>query len=221
MRILLLLSALVLPPRESVTPTIDAMAAARVSVRADSDSVLFAGIMTDMAAGISDVARRNGYDAEASPAEWLEPSYLASASTRADVAEYFSHQAAYAVDLDAHMDSIVAGIVQRRFHAAGLDAKTEEEMRAAFMRGFGRTREKQHLMFAAMRRQSAIALRLHEFLVKIDARVAVNPKDDKALVFDKPLERRRYDELAIAVDAANEEIAQLSAQAQATASSQP
>ena len=221
MRTLLLLSALVLPTREAVSATPVPAAHIQVSVRADSDSVVIVGILSDMTAAIAEVARRNGFDQSTGPAGWLETSYLSSASARPDVAEYFKSYAAYAADLDAHIDSIVGGIAQRRFHSAGYDAKTEAEMTAAFMRGFAKTRDRQHLLYTAMQRQSMIALRLHEFLVKIDARVAVDPKDDKALVFVKPREHRRYNELAVAIDAANEQVAQLSGQTQTTASGQP
>lgn len=219
MRILLLLSALVMPPSEPAA-TLGVSAAARISVRADTDSVVTANIMSDVAAAMAAVAQRNGFDQTASPAGWLEPSYLAAASTRPDVAEYFSHYSAYATDVEAHIDSMVAEIAQRRFHEAGYDAKMEADLYAAFMRGYDRSRERQHLLYAAMRRQSNIALRLHEFLVKVDARVGINPKDN-TLAFQKPLEHRRYNELAIAIDAANEDVKQLSGQAQTTVSSTP
>jgi hypothetical protein len=220
MHILLLLSALALPARQPAVATIATAASARISVTADSDSVVMAKIMTDMAAAMAEVARRNGFEQAAQPAGWLEPAYLAAATDRADVPDYFMRYGAYAEDLDLHVDSIAASIAKRRFHEGGYDPKTELEMRAAFMRGFEKTRERQRLMFTAMRRQATIALRLHEFLVKVDARVAVDPKDNK-LVFDRPLEHRRYNELAIAIDAANDEVAQLSGQAPATASTQP
>jgi hypothetical protein len=219
MRILLLLSALVMPPSKPAA-TLGVSAAARISVRADTDSVVTANIMSDVAAAMAAVAQRNGFDQTTSPTGWLEPTYLAAASTRPDVAEYFSHYAAYATDVEAHIDSIVAGIAQRRFHEAGYDAKVEADLYAAFMRGYDRSRERQHQLYAAMRRQSNIALRLHEFLVKVDARVSVNAKDN-TLAFQKPLEHRRYNELAIAIDAANDEVAQLSGQAQTTASGTP
>ena len=220
MYILLLLSALALPAREPVVATLAAPASGRVSVTADSDSVVMANIMSDMVAAMAEVARRNGFDQAAQPSGWLEAPYLAAATDRPDVPDYFMRYGAYAEDLELHIDSIAASIAKRRIHEGGYDQKTEVEMRAAFMRGFEKTREKQRLIFIAMRRQATIALRLHEFLVKVDARVAVDPKDNK-LVFARPLEHRRYNELAIAIDAANEQVAQLSGQSQATASTQP
>ena len=221
MRILLLLSALWLPSRADAALTPQAPVASSVSVRADSDSVVIVGILTDLSAALAEVARRNRLDQTTTPAGWLETSYLTSASSRPDVAEYFKSYAATAMDLDAHIDSIVDGIVQRRLHSAGYDATTEAAMTAAFMRGFEKTRERQHLLYVAMQRRSKLALRLHEFLVKVDARVAVDPKDNEALVFMKPMEHRRYNELAIALDAANEQVEQLSEQTQTTASSKP
>ena len=220
MRTLLLLSALWLPPRHDAAPAGHAVAASRVSVRADSDSVVMAKIMTDMVAAMAEVARRNGYDQAAQPQGWLEAPYLAAATDRPDVPDYFMRYGAYAEDLDLHIDSIAASIAKRRIHEGGYDPKTEAEMQAAFMHGFGKTRERQRVLFTAMRRQATIAIRLHEFLVKVDKRVSVDPKDNK-LVFEKPIEHRRYNELAIAIDAANEELAQLSGQAQTTASKQP
>jgi hypothetical protein len=220
MHILLLLSALVLPAREPVVATLAAPVIARVSVMADSDSVVMAKIMTDMVAAMAEVARRNGYDQAAQPAGWLEAPYLAAATDRPDVPDYFMRYGAYAEDLDLHIDSIAASIAKRRIHEGGYDPKTEVEMRAAFMHGFQKTRERQRVLFTAMRRQATIALRLHEFLIKVDARVTVDPKDNK-LVFDRPIEHRRYNELAIAIDAANEELAQLGGQGKATASTQP
>jgi hypothetical protein len=220
MRTLLLLSALWLPPRHDMTLDVHSIAASRISVRADSDSVVMAKIMTDMVAAMAEVARRNGYDQAAQPQGWLEAPYLAAATDRPDVPDYFMRYGAYAEDLDLHIDSIAASIAKRRIHEGGYDPKTEAEMQAAFMHGFGKTRERQRVLFTAMRRQATIAIRLHEFLVKVDKRVSVDPKDNK-LVFEKPIEHRRYNELAIAIDAANEELAQLSGQAQTTASKQP
>lgn len=195
MRALLLVTALLLPPRPATASAIGP----RVSVRADSDSVIAVAILNDVTAAIGEVARRNGYAQGTPIAGWLEKPYLASASTRPDVAEYFTKQQAYAADLSAHMDSIVTAIVRSRI--------STEEMRAAFMRGYNRSADRQRAMIATMGRQARIALTLHNFLVKVDAHVALNAKGD-ALVFDRPMDRRRYDELAIAIDAANAELAQ-------------
>ena len=194
MRALLLVSALLLPPRPAAGAT-----EPRVSVRADSDSVTAAAILQDVSAAIEEVARRNGYDHDNPVAGWLEMPYLASASSRPDVAEFFTKQQAYAADLSAHIDSIVTSVVQRRIES--------EEMRAAFMRGFGRSAERQQAILASMGRQARLAITLHNFLVKIDAHVALNAKGD-ALVFDRPADRRRYDELAVAIDAANGQLMQ-------------
>lgn len=194
MRALLLVSALLFPPRPaaaSMTPA--------VSVRADSDSVIAAAILQDLTGAIEEVARRNGYDHDNPVAGWLDMPYLASASSRPDVAEYFTKQQGYAADLSAHMDSIVAAIVERRIESV--------EMRAAFMRGFSRSAEQQQLILTSMGRQARLALTLHNFLVKVDAHVALNAKGD-ALVFDRPVDRRRYDELAIAIDAVNAQLVQ-------------
>ena len=193
MRALLLLSALLLPTRPA------AAMPGRGSVRADSDSVVAAAIMSDFTAAVAEVARRNGYDHDTPIAGWLEMPYLASASSRPDVAEYFTKQAAYAADLSTHMDSIVKTIVEQRIGS--------EELRAAFMRGFSRSADKQHAILESMGRQARVAIILHNFLVKIDAHVALNAKGD-GLVFDRPMDRRRYDELAVAIDAANEQLVQ-------------
>jgi hypothetical protein len=203
MRALLLVSALLLPPRPaaaSIRPP--------VSVRADSDSVVAVAILQDLTAAIEEVARRNGYDHNNPVAGWLEKPYLAAASSRPDVAEFFTKQQAYAADLSAHMDSIVTAIVQRRIESA--------DTRAAFMRGFNRSAEKQQLMLTSMGRQARLALTLHNFLVKIDAHVALNAKGD-ALVFDRPMDRRRYDELAVAIDAVNAQLVEAASPAQGQA----
>ena len=195
MRALLLVSALLLPPQPAAALAIEP----RVSVRADSDSVVAAAILNDVTVAIGEVAQRNGYDQNTPIAGWLEMPYLASASSRPDVAEFFTKQQAYAADLSAHIDSIVTTVVQRRIEG--------EEMRAAFMRGFNRSADKQHKILESMGRQARIALTLHNFLVKIDAHVALNAKGD-GLVFDRPVDRRRYDELAIAIDAVNAQLVQ-------------
>jgi hypothetical protein len=75
-------------------------------------------------------------------------------------------------------------------------------------------------MLAAMRRQSIVALRLHEFLVEIDPHVRVNPQDRDKLIFDRPADQRRYLELATAIDAANTQMEQATPN-QTTASGQP
>lgn len=202
MRALLLVSALLLPPRPAA-----ASIAARVSVRADSDSVIAVAILNDMTAAIEDVARRNGYDQSARPAGWLEKAYLASASSRPDVAEYFTKQQAYATDLSAHMDSIVTQIVTRRLDEAGYPVMRKDEMRTAFLRGFHKSGDKQRAILESMGRQARIAITLHNFLVKIDSHVALNAKGD-GLVFARPMDQRRYDELAVAIDAANDQLVQ-------------
>jgi hypothetical protein len=76
MRILLLLSALALPAREPVVASIASPTAARVSVRADSDSVVMAKIMSDMVAAMAEVARRNGFDQTTHRSCWLVLSFL-------------------------------------------------------------------------------------------------------------------------------------------------
>lgn len=195
MRALLIVTALLLPPRPATASAIEP----RVSVRADSDSVIAVAILNDVAAAVGEVASRNGFDQNAPIAGWLEMPYLASASSHPDVEVYFTKQAAYAADLSAHMDSIVTAIVQNRI--------SSEEMRAAFMRGYNRSADRQRAMVATMGRQARIALTLHNFLVKIDAHVALNAKGD-GLVFDRPKDRRRYDELAVAIDAVNTELAE-------------
>ena len=202
MRALLLVSALLLPPRPAA-----ALMRPAVSVRADSDSVVAVEILQDLTTAIEEVARRNGYDHKNPVTGWLEMPYLASASSRPDVAEFFTKQQAYAADLSAHMDSIVTAIVQRRIESA--------ETRAAFMRGFNRSAEKQQLMLTSMGRQARLALTLHNFLVKIDAHVALNAKGD-GLVFDRPMDRRRYDELAVAIDAVNAQLVEAASPAPAT-----
>lgn len=200
MRALLLVSALLLPPRPAAASAIEP----RVSVRADSDSVIAVAILNDVTVAIGEVAQRNGFDQNTPIAGWLEMPYLASASTRPDVEVYFTKQAAYAADLSAHLDSIVTAIVQSRI--------SSEEMRAAFMRGYNRSADRQKAMITTMGRQARIALTLHNFLVKVDAHVALNAKGD-GLVFDRPMDRRRYDELAVAIDAVNTQLAQAAAPA--------
>ena len=206
MRALLLISALVLPPRQAeAAPDHDALAA-RVSVRADSDSVLAVGILKDLAAAFAEVARRNGYDLDATIDGWLEPSYIAAASTRPDIAEYFMHREAYAADLATHMDSIATTVVQRRLDAAGYPVMEKDGMRDAFLRGFHKSEDKQRMVLESMRRQARIALRVHDFLVKVDERVSLDAKG--AYVFKRPADKARWNELAVAIDAANDQVAQ-------------
>lgn len=198
MRTLLLLSALVLPPREANL--------ARVSVRADTDSVVAVGIITDLAAAFDEVARRHGYDPKATVDGWLEPSYLAFPSKRPDVAEYFVKREAYASDLAAHMDSIAIAVVQRRLDAAGYPVMQKDEMREAFLRGFHKNGDRQRMLLESMQRQARVALKLHDFLIKAEPRIAIDPKKN-TLVFERDLEARRYHELSIAIDAANDQLA--------------
>jgi len=198
MRALLLLSALLLPPRAAAAST-----RPPISVRADTDSVIAVGILKDLAAAFEEVANRNGYHMGEKIEGWPELPYVASASGRPDVAEYFAHRQAYAVDLSAHMDSIAAIVVKRRLDAAGYPVLEGDSMRTAFLVGFHKNAAKQQVLFDAMRRQCRVALTLHAFLVKIDPHVRLDPKSNK-LVFDRPADKRRFDELAIAVDAAND-----------------
>ena len=217
---LLLLSALALSPNQPVSARAHADVAARVSVRADSDSVLNAAILADMAAAFAQVAKRNGYDRQKGVPGWLEAPYLASASTRPDVAEFFLHRKAYAEDLGAHVDTIAMVIVARRLKAAGMDVVRTNEMRRAFLFGFKKSDARLRTMLAAMRQQSIVALNLHEFLVKVDPHVRINPKDADKVIFDRPADQRRYIELATAVDEANAQMEQATP-TQTTASAQP
>ena len=214
MRALLLVTTLLLPSREPARPHTGDLLPARVSVRADSDSVLVMGILTDLAAAFDEVARRNGYDQDAAIDGWLDLPYMASASSRPDVADYFTRRGAFAADLAAHMDSIATIVVKRRLDGAGMRVLEADSMRAAFLRGFHKNGAKQAMILESMRRQSRVALRLHEFLVKADAHIALNPKTN-TLVFDRPADKRRYDELAIAIDAANEQLEQAAGQSPA------
>jgi hypothetical protein len=220
MRTLLLLSALALSPNPPAPARIDDNIATRVSVRADSDSALNAAILADLAAAFAQVAKRNGYDRQKGVPGWLETEYLASASTRPDVPEFFAHRKAYAEDLGAHIDTIAMVVVGRRLKAAGMDVVRTDEMRRAFLLGFKKSDARLRTMLAAMRRQSIVALGLHEFLVEIDPHVRVNPKDPEKLIFDRPADQRRYLELATAVDAANAQMEQATPN-QTTASAQP
>ena len=220
MRMLLLLSALALSPNEPASARIDVNVATRISVRADSDSALYAAILTDMAAAFAQVAKRNGYDRQKGVPGWLETPYLASASTRPDIPEFFLHRKAYADDLGTHVDTIAMIVVARRLKAAGMDVVRTNEMRQAFLVGFKKSDAKLRTMLAAMRRQSIVALRLHQFLVEIDPHVRVNPKDPNKLIFDRPADQRRYLELATAVEAANEQMEQAATAIQTTASAQ-
>jgi len=211
MRILLLLSTLAFPPREPA-PALDRPAlAARVSVRADTDSVVAVGILNDIAAAFDEVARQKGFDRNEDLDGWLEPSYLAFPSKRPDVPEYFVKQEAYATYMEAHIDSIVLTVVRRRLEAAGIAPPQQDQMREAFLRGFNRSDAKPKVLLATMRRQARLALALHEFLLKVEPRVAIDPKS-QGLVFERPLEKRRYHELEVAIDTANEELAKAAGQ---------
>ncbi|NUO64079.1 MAG: hypothetical protein HOQ11_17160 [Gemmatimonadaceae bacterium] len=199
MRILVLVSALVLPPRHA-NPVID-------SVRAQNDSINAVSFLNDLTVAIGEVARRNGFDPAVAPDGWLEPAYIASARTRPDIQMYFKRKAAYAADLAAHMDSIAAAVVDRQLDDAGYPADERGEMKAAFLRGFDRASDRQRVILQTMRRQSRMALTLHAFLVKADPYVKMDPKTHHVL-FTRPRDHRRYNELAYAIDAANGLLAQ-------------
>lgn len=212
MRLLLLLSTLALPPRPAMAGAAAPLApAARVSVRADTDSVVAVGILSDLAAAFDEVARQKGFDRNEDLDGWLEPTYLAFPSKRPDVAEHFVRQEAYASYLEAHIDSIVTTVVQRRLEAAGYPVLDQEKMREAFLRGFHKSGAKQRVVLSTMRRQARLALALHEFLLKVEPRVAIDPKS-QGLVFERALEKRRYHELEVAIDTANEELAKAAGQ---------
>lgn len=206
------MSALVLPPRQAL-PAID-------SVRASSDSVDAAGFLNDFALAINEVARRNGFDPSAAPQGWLEPAYIASARTRPDIAEYFRRKSMYAADLSAHMDSIATAVVDRQLDEAGYPPAEKDEMRAAFLRGFDRSSDRQRVILQTMQRQARVALTLHAFLVRVDPHVRMDPRTHHVL-FARPRDHRRYNELAYAIDAANGLLAQAAGVAGATSTGQP
>ena len=199
MRILLLMATLALPPRQPA-PVVD-------SVRAQSDSVDAVGFLNDLTVAIREVARRNGFDPSAAPSGWLEPEYIAAARKRPDIREYFRRKSAYAADLSAHMDSIATAVIDRQLSEAGYPADEREEMKAAFLRGFDRSSDKQRVILQTMQRQARMALTLHAFLVKADPYVKLDPKT-KHVLFTRPRDHRRYNELAYAIDAANGLLAQ-------------
>lgn len=220
MRTLLLLSALALSPKHPVSPSGQAEVASRVSVRADSESALNALILADLAVAFAEVAKKHGYDRRKGVPGWLEAPYLASASTRPDIPEFFESRKAYAEDLASHADTIAMIIAARRLKEAGMDVVRTKEMQQAFLYGFKKSDVKLRTMLGAMRRQSIVALRLHEFLVEIDPYVRVNPKNPETVLFDRPSDQRRYFELATAIDAANDQVDRATAGSQTTASAQ-
>ena len=119
-----------------------------------------------------------------------------------------------------HVDTIAMAICARRLKEAGMDVVRTKEMRQAFLYGFAKSDARLRAMLGAMRRQSIVAIRLHQFLVEVDPYVRVNPKDPNGVLFDRPADQRRYTELATAIDAANAQMEQATAATQTTASSQ-
>jgi hypothetical protein len=188
----------------------DSAAPAAASTSPDSvptDSIakenwVFAGVTADIASAIHDVARKHNFDLDSMPQGWLEPKYIADAGKRPDVGEYFKRYSSYAADLDTRFDSIVDSVTTRRFRMAGFAPKDEKELRAAFDRGLAKTKATQRDMIAAMKQQAATALRLHEYLVRVDARIELSKKDS-TLLFDRPAEYDRYLKLATEADSAN------------------
>ena len=209
MRILLLVSALMMPPRQT-TPVVD-------SVRAQSDSVNAINFLNDLTIAIHEVALRNGFDPSVAPTGWLEPEYIAAARKRPDIREYFRRKSAYAADLSAHMDSIATAVIERQLADAGYPAEEREEMKTAFLRGFNRSSDQQRVILQTMQRQARMALALHAFLVKADPYVKMDPKT-KHVLFTRPRDHRRYNELAYAIDAANGLLAQAAGVGATTAS---
>jgi len=167
-----------------------------------STAAVYAGVIADMTTAIHNVARKHRFDLDSMPAGWLEATYMANASARPDVGEYFTRYAAYAAEVDARLDSIIDSVTTRRFAMANFAAKDAQELRAGFDRGLAKTKTGQRDMIAAMKQQAAAALRLHEYLVRVDPRVSLSPKDS-TLVFDRPAEYDTFMKLAAATDSAN------------------
>lgn len=97
--------------------------------------------------------------------------YLAGASSRPDIRQYFRNYLAYVGELETRLHVIADSVIDAHFARAGFDAATEGKLKGAFKRGFARTRENQTQMNAAMRKYAEDALRVHEFLASVDARV--------------------------------------------------
>src|SRR5436190_653605 len=120
----------------------DSASPAAVATQADNvptDSIakenwVFAGVIADMTTAIHDVARKHNFDLDSMPPGWLEAKYLANASARPDVGEYFTRYAAYAAEIGAHLDSIIDSVTIRRFAMAKFSAKDEKDLRAGFDR---------------------------------------------------------------------------------------
>jgi hypothetical protein len=195
----LAISALLCSACVHVDKSSDTTAAARSDT---ASSAMYAGVIADMTTAIHDVARKHNFDLESMPAGWLEATYMANASARPDVGEYFTRYGAYAAEVDARLDSIIDSVTTRRFAMANFSAKDAQELRAAFDRGLARTKAGQRDMIAAMKQQAAAVLRLHEYLVRVDARVSLSPKDS-TLLFERPAEYETFMKLSAATDSAN------------------
>jgi len=126
----------------------DSAAPATAATQADNvpkDSIakenwVFAGVIADITTAIHDVARKHNFDLDSMPLGWPEPKYLANASARPDVGQYFTRYAAYAGEIDVRLDSIIDSVTTRRFRMAKFSAKDAQELRAGFDHGLAKTK---------------------------------------------------------------------------------
>lgn len=127
--------------------------------------------LEDYGAHVHRVAAAHGVDPDTPPPEWLTPAYVAGARAHPRVERYFRGYRAYLGEVRAGVRSVLAARRRARLREAGFGEAFSRAYVAGAEQGFAETSAAQERIFAAAGALAGEALALHEFLVRVDARV--------------------------------------------------
>ncbi|MGH7638833.1 MAG: hypothetical protein ACREOK_14380, partial [Gemmatimonadaceae bacterium] len=123
----------------------------------------------------------------------LSNEYVAGASARLDVDQYFRGYLAYVGAIESGFEAVMDSVADVRLAEAKFGDDTEE-IAVRFKRGMARSSGTRRELYEAMRRYAESALKLHEFLARADARIL--PGDDGVTpTFDDSQELMEYNTL--------------------------
>jgi hypothetical protein len=148
----------------------------------------------DMAEHVQARQQAHGFHPDTFPAAWGTAEYLANARKHPEIREYFRRQQAFLQELDSTEVTVLRDRMEFRLLQSGLprlvveDALLDMRATADSLSAEGRRRSTNHLALVTA------GLEIHDFLVRVDARVRLDRENDVAR-FDRRSEHNRFIEL--------------------------
>jgi hypothetical protein len=137
--------------------------------------------------------RAHGFHPDTFPVAWGTAEYVANARKHPEIREYFTRQQAFIQEMDSTEMTVLRDRMEFRLLQSGLRGRVVEdvlaEMRADSLSAEGRRRSANEISLVTA------GLEMHDFLVRVDARVHLDPEDGLAQ-FDRRSEHNRLIELS-------------------------